>query len=93
EVAVLAVLLRRLRADDAERAALTFATGLVAVLVPWGILLVFATNPVAIALDVAMLYALYRLRKPVWARTEPRLHPPPWGALQSSALPSSPSLG
>lgn len=93
ELALLAVLVQRLRADDAERAELTFATGLVAVLVPWGILLVVATNPVAIALDAAMLYALYRLRKPVWARTEPQLHPPPWGALQSSPMPGSPSTG
>jgi hypothetical protein len=93
EVAMLAFIVRRIRADDAERAALTFATGLIAVLVPWGILLVLATNPVAIGLDAMMLYALYRLRKPVWERSEPRLHPPPWGALRGSAVGGSPLGG
>lgn len=57
---------------------------MIAVLLPWGLLLVFASNPVEIVLVVGMLYALYRLREPVWARTEARGPPPPWGAVLSS---------
>jgi hypothetical protein len=78
EVGIFAVLVRRVRAEDSERAALSFATGLLLVLIPWGILLVFATNPVALLLDVAMLYGLHRLRGQVWARTAPPAPPPSW---------------
>jgi hypothetical protein len=70
EFAIFFVLRQRVRAGDADRAALAFSTGLIVVMIPWGLLLVVASNPVALVLDVAMLVALYRLRGRVWRRTE-----------------------
>jgi hypothetical protein len=92
ELGVYAVILHRIRADDAERAALTFATGMIAILLLWGVLLVFAADPVALVLDVAMLYGLYRLRGPVWARTPPAAVAPA-GAGLGSDVPVGASRG
>lgn len=63
---------RGLGAEDLERAQLAVAIGLVGALVPWELLLVVIANPVALVLGVVSVYALWRLRRPVWARTEPR---------------------
>jgi hypothetical protein len=91
ELGVLWAVRHRLRADDAERAALSFATGMIAILLPWGLLLVFATDPVALMLDVAMLCALYRLRAPVWARTVPNVEPPAGARAFGSNVPPTPA--
>ena len=80
-LAILYDVLRSVGTVDAERAQLAFAAGLLIPLIPWELLLVGASNPIALVLGILTLFALYRLRRRVWARTE--LPPPPSATLES----------
>ncbi len=81
ELGMLGVLSRGVGAFDAEWSALAFATGLIAVLVPWELLLVVQSDPLALALGIGSVVALVRLRKRVAERTFARAGPPD-GALR-----------
>jgi hypothetical protein len=72
ELGILAALWRGTGRDDAEWSALAFATGLIAVLVPWELLLVVASDPVALPLGVASVVGLWLLRNPVRERSRIR---------------------
>jgi hypothetical protein len=75
EIAILLAVMRGVGSEDAEWTALGFATGLIAVLVPWEILLVVASDPVALVLGGVAVAALWMLRKPVRDRTFGRAGP------------------
>jgi hypothetical protein len=77
ELGILFVLWRGVGAVEAEWSALAFATGLIAVLVPWELLLVVQSDPLALVLGIVSVVALVRLRRPVGARTFGRTGGPP----------------
>jgi hypothetical protein len=71
ELAILGFVWRGIGSADAAWSALAFATGLIAILVPWELLLVLAFDPLALVFGVLAVLALLLLRKPVRARSHP----------------------
>ncbi|MCI4327631.1 MAG: hypothetical protein L3K16_08400 [Thermoplasmata archaeon] len=71
ELAILGLVGRGIGRDDAEWSALAFATGLIAILVPWEVLLVVASDPLALVLGILSVVGLVLLRPSVRARSHP----------------------